>query len=980
MKRNKHYIFVLASILFLISSCFYSSTTVSALEEPPPANGNSPSTVASLLGPPIQFLEDDSYIRLNFTSLVVEFYKGTFGYNKIYNYYGDVLVYDDRIVLEYWTGSQWKQRGTSTGVSWIKIDDHSYHVTRHYTDYVGTSYNVTYKIRSDSPMKISISLTSGQTDEYRLGWYPSGITKVDYEEKPYSITFGADLMEDFQWITFDWEDVYQSFGDITQTSIETVAQGRKANIYFSIGIVNAGKTLIIDPSTVGTTQSDAATGNTFQRKTFLDETWNRYWAFYGISAGQKINYTSSTDGINWDEPTVMTEDVWSHGRHWSVYWDGTYVHFGMAGISNIYYTRGQLNGTGNGWVFDSSVLVANGSYRTPSICVDSDGYPWIGASNYTDSTYETFVVNATATNGTSWNSPVKIDGENTTNAGANVIPLTDGKVYIIYLNGSKHKGMLWNGTSLGSQEDIAGDYGTVYHMHSAVAHGDDVYFAYSATPTLRWRWRDYDGGGWQTEATLEDTDYTQGQSVATLTVDSSTGYIRAFWAHNNIFYMKVYNTSSWGSSSNPFGTVEETSLQNWTSVTSFYQVWDNKIGVTWVNGSSSPYDVRYAFMTMDSTAPTYSNIATNTTLAGRSCDFTVDWSDNVGLSGHIFSWNETGSWANETFVPMTGTSNSSSTVKTLNSTVGKAVGWRVYANDTSNNCNNTGIQTLTTTGYALTLQARDTDGTNLPRQVAFKGTYVDSSTFEENSDSNGLKQLTVAYGTLTVNTWWGNHLVDSSRSVSVTGDKTENINTKIARLDSGSYYVLISINETTLPSPEVVGTKDWKMLGVSGSGSKQLKIDGANWVTAAEPEVMRINGDPYETGWTWDSTNKIFAYLLDLTGTAKNIEISYTPLQQQPSGTTTGTTTTVTVTPIQPPDDDTQPYNGTTTIIPQYVPEEKMSLQIPTDTILLVIGGGVLIVVAAYAYNWWQNQGSLGTLYEKKSRSKTKPNWRKKRK
>lgn len=276
----------------------------------------------------------------------------------------------------------------------------------------------------------------------------------------------------------------------------------------------------------------------------------------------------------------------------------------------------------------------------------------------------------------------------------------------------------------------------------------------------------------------------------------------------------------------------------------------------------------------------------------------------------------------------------------------------------------------------LTLQARDKDGTNLPRQVTFKGTLGNGTSFEENSNSNALKILTTCYGSHTINTWWSTHLIDASHSVSVTSDKTENINTKIARLSSGSYYILISINQTTLPSPSLVGTKDWKMLGVSGSGFKQLKMDSANWVTTTEPETMKIDGNPYEkSAWTWDPTNKILTRLLDLTGTAINIEMSW-DVPTIPSGTTT-TVTVTPVTPITSPEE--QPSNATqvpVTIIPEY---NQTSLEIPKQTVVLAACGVIAIVVIAYGYNWVQNQGSLAAMWKKKEKSGKKPNWRKKR-
>ncbi|MFZ2070550.1 MAG: hypothetical protein WAV32_02885 [Halobacteriota archaeon] len=99
----------------------------------------------------------------------------------------------------------------------------------------------------------------------------------------------------------------------------------------------------------------------------------------------------------------------------------------------------------------------------------------------------------------------------------------------------------------------------------------------------------------------------------------------------------------------------------------------------------------------------YSYISVNTTVAGKPALFAAHWTDNVALSGYIFATNNSSSeWVNDSFVSMTGTANWSNVTKTLNSTAGIAIGWRIYANDTSGNWNDTGVQTLTTRLPGLT--------------------------------------------------------------------------------------------------------------------------------------------------------------------------------------------------------------------------------------------------------------------------------------
>jgi len=96
----------------------------------------------------------------------------------------------------------------------------------------------------------------------------------------------------------------------------------------------------------------------------------------------------------------------------------------------------------------------------------------------------------------------------------------------------------------------------------------------------------------------------------------------------------------------------------------------------------------------DTTPPVWSNAGTNNTIAGQPTLFYVKWTDNIGLSGFIFGTNNTGTWSNDTWTPMSGTTNWSNITKILNSTA-SLVQWRVWANDTSNNWNDTGILSLT---------------------------------------------------------------------------------------------------------------------------------------------------------------------------------------------------------------------------------------------------------------------------------------------
>jgi hypothetical protein len=105
-----------------------------------------------------------------------------------------------------------------------------------------------------------------------------------------------------------------------------------------------------------------------------------------------------------------------------------------------------------------------------------------------------------------------------------------------------------------------------------------------------------------------------------------------------------------------------------------------------------------SFTTLDGTPPSFSYLTYNTTKANTPCAFGVTITDNVAVSKYKFCTNNTGSWANTTG---SFSSNPVTVTKTLNSTVGKLVQWKWYANDTSNNWAVSTTQSLTTTSATI---------------------------------------------------------------------------------------------------------------------------------------------------------------------------------------------------------------------------------------------------------------------------------------
>jgi hypothetical protein len=274
------------------------------------------------------------------------------GSETIYAGNGTVVAYYEAMVLQYFnpTNNKWVQSGTFQSLSWVKVDDYHYQVIKSFADgstSPTTNYTITYDIRSDSRTKITISIESGATRQYRLHWSLDGIAYSSWQEMKNSdnvkdeIVFG-DQSQSQGWIRLNWEDIYQQFkADVNSYSISTSAQGKKADLYFDLGTVSAGSVLTVDPSLVGTSGSSVMIAYPFQRKSFF--TQGRTWVFWADATN--IYYSTSTDGSTWSSTTTVRAS--GYGYTFSIWFDGTYIHYASAnGGSYIYYRRGLPNADG----------------------------------------------------------------------------------------------------------------------------------------------------------------------------------------------------------------------------------------------------------------------------------------------------------------------------------------------------------------------------------------------------------------------------------------------------------------------------------------------------------------------------------------------------------------------------------------------------------------------------------------------------------
>jgi hypothetical protein len=117
----------------------------------------------------------------------------------------------------------------------------------------------------------------------------------------------------------------------------------------------------------------------------------------------------------------------------------------------------------------------------------------------------------------------------------------------------------------------------------------------------------------------------------------------------------------------------------------------------------------------DITAPTFSGNTTNNSAPSinQAVQFNISWEDETNLSSCIFSWdNGTGTFVNDTAVVLTGTKYNCSTNKTIQRVAGTTMQWKWYANDTTNNWNESTAKSFIVQNTPSTFTGNRTNNTS----------------------------------------------------------------------------------------------------------------------------------------------------------------------------------------------------------------------------------------------------------------------------
>ena len=584
-----------------------------------------PSTIAQTPILPVDVYIDQNFYRLNNTMFVYEFYRGSTGYNIIKNRKGQVQVYNERITLQYQQGSNWNDIGTPRDVLLTCVSKNQYDVTRLYDDFAGTKYNVSYTVKSDQAVKVTISLKNGRSEatNFQLAWEPSGIvdaakgTKLAETSKINAVEFG--VPDSFSWIRFDWTDVAKT-GMTAQPSYSDQAQGRKASIIINIDVLNPGQTKIIDPSTVGTSTAALATAYGPQRKLFLTATL--HWVWY--SDGTNLGYRTSSDGAAWG--AFQPVRACTTGEKFSVDFNGThcsYAYTSTAFNTVIYFRMGapQSDGSITWSAVEQSATTANANYDYWYLNVrfDSNGYPYVAylGSDDAGANYYPWITKSSKNDGT-WTTPAGYPLRLNAGGSASVwwlhiLALTAGKLTVVYANaGTTVRSRTYDGATWAAEQPASASSVTGGQYTSAVSVGDDVHVIFTSGTDIHHVMRTYSNSTWSSlyETHLYHVVSATCGPILTLYTGNNTLY--CFWAGtptaNHIYYKwwaaGIYHGSNGPSDAHDWIDESAVGLTGNQRLTGFWTNCSGKIGLAYMTAAASPYNVRYAFLTGFNAAPT----------------------------------------------------------------------------------------------------------------------------------------------------------------------------------------------------------------------------------------------------------------------------------------------------------------------------------------------------------------------------------------
>ena len=370
--------------------------------------------------------------------------------------------------------------------------------------------------------------------------------------------------------------------------------------------------LVVDPSIVATTSNLFAVFYPYQRKSFY--AGGLHWEFY--TDGTNLCFRTSSDGISWSSATTVR--ACTDGRDFSIWFDGTYVYYVYSATTSsiIYFRRGTPNSDGTITWSATEQSITDESYNTmyPVVCVDSSGYPYIVYNLAPAASYNYVNVTRSSTNDGTWVTdtangyPQSLTGFYSDVTYPSIVALTGRDMYVVYAGGYFY-GLFYDysANTWGSEEQISDvGYSSGNGMfHCEVADGDTVHAVFNAqhlgiSPAQYDLYYDYRSAGhvWGTDVSIQAN---VGTSVCPMLCKHSSTVMYCFWAGKptaDHIYYKKWVSGSWDASPTDWINESTDHLTSNTRLNSFYQSSNNLIGVTYMTLTASPYNIRFATLSI----------------------------------------------------------------------------------------------------------------------------------------------------------------------------------------------------------------------------------------------------------------------------------------------------------------------------------------------------------------------------------------------
>jgi len=364
---------------------------------------------------------------------------------------------------------------------------------------------------------------------------------------------------------------------------------------------------------VGGVSSSTTIDYPFQRKIFYAN--GRFWVW--DSDGTNLEYRTSVDGSTWTADVDVR--ACSSGSQFSVWFDGTYMHYAVASGSYIYYRRGTPNSDGSiTWSAAEQSIYAESPYR-PFVSVDSNGYPWIVYYVYSISPYPLYALKSSKNDGT-WTTASQTlltsAFSGNTMCGA-IVPLTNGKMLALYTNdGVAVSAKYWDGSAWGTAVSTTSSVQYAYEF-SAVAQGDDVHLVFlkATTYDIIYTKYSYASNSFSAETILQAAATSTSAPVISINPKTNDLYVFAAttttgtptgWTANHI-YCKKYTASNGTWSSWVDWFTPSTSLNAANKITSAYGS-SLQIGFACLTSAAAPYLIEFSSISFNTPpdAPTLS--------------------------------------------------------------------------------------------------------------------------------------------------------------------------------------------------------------------------------------------------------------------------------------------------------------------------------------------------------------------------------------